>query len=141
MSFQTEYRLARIRRRGITLWFGYLFLALGCAVFGFVSLRTLDSWLAISGYVIAGVIIAFGWLFPAWRYATNFVDITTSRVIQRGGPFARVRREVSTSAVNGVEYQRGSGVAILVRDSDPILLRKVARPKALAADLQETLAK
>ena len=110
-------------------------------MFGFVSLRTLDSWLAISGYVIAGVIIAFGWLFPAWRYATNFVDITTSRVIQRGGPFARVRREVSTSTVNGVEYQRGAGVAILVRDSDPILLRKVARPKALAADLQETLAK
>lgn len=141
MSFQTEYRLARIRRRGTTLWFGYICLALGCALFGFVSLRTMDGWLIISVSVLAGLIIAFGWLFPAWRYATNFVDITTSRVIQRGGPFARVRREISASAVNGVEYQRGSGVAILVRDSDPIVLRKVARPKALAADLQETLAK
>ena len=116
-------------------------LAIGSAAITWLTIRPVETWITITGYVVVGTLLLFGWLFPAWRYASNFTDVTTSRIIERGGPFARVRREVQVAAVTGVEYQRGAGVAILVRDSEPLVLRKVARPKALAADLRETLAK
>lgn len=141
MNFQEEYRLVRIRRRASGLWFPYLLLTLGSAAIAWLSTRPLESWITISSYSLIGLVLLIGWLLPSWRFASNFTDVTTSRIIQRGGPFARVRREVQIVSVTGVEYQRGVGVAILVRDSDPIMLSKVARPKALAADLRETLAK
>ena len=141
MKFQEEYCLIRIRRRASGLWFGYFVLAVCSGLITWLTLRQIESWIAVTAYVLIGFVLLFGWLIPTWRYASNFTDVTTSRIIQRGGPFARTRRETSHASVSGIEYQRGSGIAILVRDSEPIQLRKVPRPKALAADLQKTLAK
>lgn len=94
-----------------------------------------------AGYSALGLALLFFWLLPAWRFATNFTDVTSSRIIQRGGLFARVRREFSNSEVASIEHQRGKGIAITSQNGETIVLEKVARPKALAEALRESLRK
>ena len=112
-------------------------------VFGlsFVSGRVLDNWLAITINSLAGVLVAFFWLLPSIRYATTFVDITSTRIISRGGLFARVRRELSWSQVTGIEYSRTKGIVILAGEDAPLILTRMPRAKALAEELRATLAK
>lgn len=123
------------------LWLAQL--VLFAVVFGlsFMSGRVLEDWLAITINAAAGVLIAFFWLLPSIRYATTFVDITSTRIISRGGLFARVRRELSWSQVTGIEYSRTKGIVILVGEEPPLILTRMPRAKALAEELRATLAK
>ena len=123
------------------LWVAQL--VLFAVVFGlsFMSGRVLEDWLAITINVAAGVLIALFWLLPSIRYATTFVDITSTRVISRGGLFARVRRELSWSQVTGIEYSRTKGIVILAGEEPPLILTRMPRAKALAEELRATLAK
>lgn len=123
------------------LWLAQL--VLFAVVFGlsFMSGRVLEDWLAITINAAAGVLIAFFWLLPSIRYATTFVDITSTRIIYRGGLFARVRRELSWSQVTGIEYSRTKGIVILAGEEPPLILTRMPRAKALAEELRATLAK
>ena len=123
------------------LWVAQL--VLFAVVFGlsFMSGRVLEDWLAITINVAAGVLIAVFWLLPSIRYATTFVDITSTRIISRGGLFARVRRELSRSHVTGIEYSRTKGIVILAGEEPPLILTRMPRAKALAEELRATLAK
>ena len=118
-------------------------LVLFAVVFGlsFMSGRVLEDWLAITINVVAGVLISLFWLLPSIRYATTFVDITSTRIISRGGLFARVRRELSWSQVTGIEYSRTKGIVILAGEEPPLILTRMPRAKALAEELRATLAK
>ena len=87
------------------------------------------------------MLIAVFWLLPSIRYATTFVDITSTRIISRGGLFARVRRELSWSQVTGIEYSRTKGIVILAGEEPPLILTRMPRAKALAEELRATLAK
>ena len=123
------------------LWVAQL--VLFAVVFGlsFMSGRVLEEWLAITINVAAGVLIAAFWLLPSIRYATTFVDITSTRIISRAGLFARVRRELSWSQVTGIEYSRTKGIVILAGEEPPLILTRMPRAKALAEELRATLAK
>lgn len=123
------------------LWLAQV--VLFAVVFGlsFMSGRVLEDWLAITINAAAGVLIAFFWLLPSIRYATTFVDITSTRIISRGGLFARVRRELSWSQVTGIEYSRTKGIVILAGEEPPLILTRMPRAKALAEELRATLAK
>lgn len=123
------------------LWVAQL--VLFAVVFGlsFMSGRVLEEWLALTINVVAGVLIALFWLLPSIRYATTFVDITSTRIISRGGLFARVRREMSWSQVTGIEYSRTKGIIILAGEEPPLILTRMPRAKALAEELRATLAK
>ena len=123
------------------LWMAQL--VLFAVVFGlsFMSGRVLEDWLAITINVVAGVLIALFWLLPSIRYATTFIDITSARIISRGGLFARVRRELSWSQVTGIEYSRTKGIVILAGEEPPLILTRMPRAKALAEELRATLAK
>lgn len=141
MSFQQEQTLVRLRRRASSLWFSYLVLALVSAVLTWASLRQLDTWIAYSIYAACGLTLLFFWLIPAWRFASNYTDVTTARVIVHGGMFGQVKRDIQLSAVTGIEHQRGKGVSISVGEGEPVLLASVSSPKALAEALRKTLAK
>ncbi len=123
------------------LWVAQL--VLFAVVFGlsFMSGRVLEEWLALTINVVAGVLIALFWLLPSIRYATTFVDITSTRIISRGGLFARVRRELSWSQVTGIESSRTKGIIILAGEEPPLILTRMPRAKALAEELRATLAK
>ena len=141
MSFQQEQTLVRVRRRASSLWLSYLVLALASAVLTWASLRPLETWIAYAIYAACGLVLLFFWLIPAWRFATNYTDVTTARVIVHGGLFGRVRRDVQVSAITGIEHLRGKGVSISVGEGEPVLLASVSSPKALAEALRKTLAK
>lgn len=141
MSFQQELDLARIRQSLRVLWLAQLILF--AVVFGlsFMSGRVLDEWLSITINVVAGALAFVFWLLPSIRYANTFVDITSTRIISRGGLFARVRRELSWSHVTGIEYSRTKGIIILAGEEPPLILTRMPRAKALAEELRATLAK
>ena len=123
------------------LWVAQLVLFTVVFWLSFMSGRVLEDWLAITINVMAGVLIALFWLLPSIRYATTFVDITSTRIISRGGLFARVRRELSWSQVTGIEYSRTKGIVILAGEEPPLILTRMPRAKALAEELRATLAK
>jgi len=123
------------------LWVAQVVLFVVVFALSFLSGRVLEDWLAITINVMAGVLIALFWLLPSIRYATTFVDITSTRIISRGGLFARVRRELSWSQVTGIEYSRTKGIVILAGEEPPLILTRMPRAKALAEELRATLAK
>lgn len=123
------------------LWLAQVVLFVVVFALSFLSGRVLDEWLSITINSAAGVLIAVFWLLPSIRYATTFVDITSTRIISRGGLFARVRRELSWSQVTGIEYSRTKGIVILAGEDAPLILTRMPRAKALAEELRATLAK
>lgn len=123
------------------LWLAQLVLFVVVFGLSFMSGRVLDDWLSITINAVAGLLIVAFWLLPSIRYATAFVDITSTRIISRGGLFARVRRELSWSQITGIEYSRTKGIVILAGDEPPLILTRMPRAKALAEELRATLAK
>ena len=141
MSFQQEQTLLRIRRRGSALWVSYGVVAIVSAALSWAALRPLETWVSYSIFAASGIALLFFWLIPAWRYATNYTDVTTARIIVHGGMFARVRRDIQVSSITGIDYLRTKGVSINVGEGEPLLISSVSRPKALAEALRKTLAK
>ena len=130
----------RLRRRASALWLGHLVLAATCAALSWATLRTLDTWLLYSIYAAAAVLLVLLWLIPAWRYAVNFTDITTTRILSHGGIFGRVKRDIQVSAITSIEFVSGQGVVISVGNSEPLIVSRTPRPKALAEQLRKSLA-
>jgi hypothetical protein len=141
MSFQQELTLARVRQTLRVLWLAQLTLFVVVFALSFLSGRVFDEWILITINVVAALLVFFFWLLPSIRFATTFVDFTTTRIISRGGLFGRVRREVSLSEVTGIEYSRARGIVILLGEQPPLLLTRMSRAKALAEELRRTLAK
>ena len=139
MSFEQEQILARLRRRPSSLWLGHLVLTAVCAGLTWSSLRPLPSWLSYTIYVAAAILLLFFWLIPAWRFATNFVDVTTARIIVHGGMFGRTKRDIQVTAITGVEYSRSTGITVNLGQSEALVLKGWSRPKALAEALRQTL--
>ena len=141
MTFQQEFVLARIRRRSSVLLLPHLTLFVCVFTLSFLSGKVFDSWITISVNVAVGLVAFLFWVIPSWRYATGFLEVTTTRLIQRGGLFARVKREVSHSQVVGIEHSRSRGVVLNILDAEPLVLSKMPRPKQLAEELRRALAK
>lgn len=141
MTFQQELVLARVRQRGSRLWFAHLTLFAVVFTLAFVSGHVYEQWLTLTVNIIAGTLTFFLWLLPTWRFATTFVDFTTTRIVQRGGLFARVRREVALSSITAVDYSRSKGIVVSVGDAEPVVLTGLPRSKELAEELRQTLAK
>ena len=141
MTFQQEFVLARIRRRSSVLLLPYLALFLSVFTLSFFSGKVFDSWITISVNVAVGLVAFLFWVIPSWRYATEFLEVTTTRLIQREGLFGRVRREVSHSQVIGIEHSRSRGLVLNILDAEPLVLTKMPKPKQLAEELRRALAK
>jgi membrane protein YdbS with pleckstrin-like domain len=141
VTFQQEFVLARVRQRGSKLWFAHLTLFAGVFVLAFMSGHVYEDWINFTAYSVVGLLLLVFWLIPTWRFATNFVDITTTRVVQRGGLFARTKREVANTAITSVDYSRGKGIVLSVADAEPLILSGLPKAKDLAEELRQTLAK
>lgn len=141
MTFQQEFVLARIRQRASALLPAQIALFLCVFVLSFISGKVFDSWITLTIEISVALVALLFWLLPTWRYATTFVDVTTTRIVQRGGFFARVKREVTHSQISAVEYSRKRGIALTVTDAEPMLLIKTPKSKELAEELRRTLAK
>lgn len=141
MTFQQEFVLARIRQRSSVLIPAQIALFICIFVLSFLSGKVLDSWITLSVEIAVALVAVIFWLLPTWRYATTYVDVTTTRIVQRGGLFARVKREVSHSQISAVEHSRSRGVVLTVDEAEPMVLAKTPKSKELAEELRRTLAK
>jgi len=139
MSFEREQTFVRLRRRPSKLWVGYVVLGFVCAGLTWGSLRNVPTWQTYAINSVGALLALFFWLIPAWRFATNFVDVTSVRVIVHGGLFGRIKRDIQISAVTGVEYSRSAGITINLGQGDPLVLAGYSRPKALAETLRQSL--
>ncbi len=141
MTFQQEFVLARIRQRSSALLSAQIALFFCVFALSFISGKVFDSWITITIEILVGLVALIFWLLPTWRYATTFIDVTTTRIVQRGGLFARVRREVTHGQILTVEHSRKRGIVLTVVDAEPMVLAKTPKSKELAEELRRTLAK
>ena len=141
MTFQQEFVLARVRQRGGKLWFAHIVLFVCVFALAFISGHIYDEWITITVYSVTGLSTFFFWLLPTWRFATTFVDFTTTRIVSRGGLFARTKREIPNGSITAIDYSRGRGIVISVTDAEPLVLSGLPRAKELAEELRQTLAK
>lgn len=133
--------MARIRQRSSVLIPAQISLFICIFVLSFISGKVFDSWIMLSVEIAVALVAVIFWLLPTWRYATTYVDVTTTRIVQRGGFFARVKREVSNSQISAVEHSRKLGVVLTVNEAEPMVLAKTPKSKELAEELRRTLAK
>jgi membrane protein YdbS with pleckstrin-like domain len=141
VTFQQEFVLARVRQRGSKLWFAHTILFLCVFALAFISGHIYDDWITVTIYSVTGLLALFFWLLPTWRFATTFVDFTTTRIVSRGGLFARTKREVPNGSITAIDYSRGRGIVISVAEGEPLFLSGLPRAKELAEELRQTLAK
>jgi membrane protein YdbS with pleckstrin-like domain len=141
VTFQQEFVLARIRQRSSVLIPAQIALFICVFVLSFLSGKVFDSWITLSVEIAVALVAVIFWLLPTWKYATTYVDVTTTRIVQRGGFFARVQREVSNSQISAVEHSRKLGVVLTVSEAEPMVLAKTPKSKELAEELRRTLAK
>ena len=133
--------MARIRQRSSVLIPAQIALFICVFVLSFLSGKVFDSWITLSVEIAVALVAVIFWLLPTWKYATTYVDVTTTRIVQRGGFFARVQREVSNSQISAVEHSRKLGVVLTVSEAEPMVLAKTPKSKELAEELRRTLAK
>ncbi len=141
MTFQQELVLARIRQRASVLLSAQIALFICVFALSFISGKVFDAWITLTVEILVALVALIFWLLPTWRYATTFIDVTTTRIVQRGGLFARVRREVSHGQILAVEHSRKLGIVLTVADAEPMVLSKTPKSKELAEELRRTLAK
>jgi len=141
VTFQQEFVLARIRQRSSSLLPAQIALFICVFVLSFISGKVFDAWITLTIEISVGLVALVFWLLPTWRYATTFIDITTTRIVQRGGLFARVKREVTHAQISSIEHSRKRGIVLTVVDAEPMVLTKTPKSKELAEELRRTLAK
>lgn len=137
MSFESEVLLGRFRARGGRLFLPTVFLGISAFLATFISGKLSEQWQVIAAYSICGAVALFGFLVPLLRYLTSWTDITSSRVVQRGGLFGQRYRTVSFANVERVELSSGSVITLYVSGEEAMELTGLPKPKLLAQEISK----
>lgn len=142
-----ERVVARVRRHARVLTVPVILLIAVAGVVGYTVVVVPELWqrLAIAGG--AAVVVVLGTLLPFLSWLTHRWTLTTRRVIQRSGVFARSRQELQLHRANEVTVRRtpgqrmfGSGdVRVATAHERPLILRDVPKPLLVQAALDELI--
>ena len=136
MSFEREVRLARLRGSGLRLFLPVVALSAIAAAVTFFAPRFNLSWQLDSLYAGGGILALFLWFVPALRFFGSGIEVTTGRVAIRSGLFGRVSQSVAIEDIKALE-RAGSVITLQLRGLEPELrLPRLARAKAVAAELE-----
>lgn len=136
MEIIAERRLIRLRPRPFRLLLPALTLLAAAAGAGYLQDRSLEPWqlwLAIG----VGALAVLWFLIALLNHLTGWVDVTTSRLIQRAGWFGQYRREYSLAELRGVELALGRSVLIHPSEDSPIELRGIPRRRLVAYEIEK----
>jgi len=143
----TEIELVSVRKHGSALALSVFILGLDAAVFFFVDWRLADQLqhqILLSGCLLVALVF---WLFPAIRFFTNRIEITTNRVVIHRGLTGSKTEEIPWGEITGVSVSRGFGSWLrgagdlhLHREfGQDAILHRVPRAKKLSREFESYL--
>ena len=112
-----------------------IFLAVAAFLATFIAGKLSEQWQVITAYSICGALAFFGFGVPLLRYLTTWTDVTSSRVVQRGGIFGQRYRSVSLANVQRVELGSGSRITLYVVGEEALELTGLPKAKLIAQEI------
>ena len=146
---QTEPTVARLRRHGRVLVFPALaFIGLAAAA-GYVPSLLTEQWMAVSFWILLGLLVVFLWLLPLTTWLSGRVIITSRRVVVYSGFVVRTRQEIVCARIHDVTVRRtaiqgmfGSGDVLLNTGAEkPIRLRDLPKPNLVLSAVTDLVEK
>lgn len=95
----------------------------------------------ITMYSLAGAIALIFWLIPVLRFLSSYVDVFTTRVLQRSGLMGQQRSEANFSQVTDVRLGDGRRIQLALTNGEIIELPRLPKAKKLVAEIQALVAK
>lgn len=141
-SFVSEFRFARLRARGSSLFAPMAWLFIESAALSFVlpKLPTdpASSWLRISFIALAAALAVVFWLFPLIKHLTNWIEITNANVVVRSGLFG-TKRQVSLRSITAAQAVSRTKLVLQVAGEPDIEFARLAKAKLVASELQKLI--
>ncbi|WP_308796752.1 PH domain-containing protein [Agromyces silvae] len=147
MPAAPERVVARFRRHARVLILPVLLLiaVAGGAVYALLTLT--EVWQLVAVGAGAVLVVLLGTLLPFFAWLTRRWTLTTRRIIQRSGVFARSRQELQLHRAHEVSVRRTPGqrmfgagdVRITTAHERPLVLHDVPAPLAVQAALDELI--
>ena len=141
-AFVPEFRYARLRARGSSLFWPMFLLFLESATLSFLipklPTEPASGWLRITFFATAAGIALFFWLLPLIKFLTNWIEITNTNVILRQGLFG-ARRQVSLRAIQHVQVVGRSRLVLQVAGEPDLEFSKLGKAKLVAGELQKLI--
>ena len=135
MSFQSEFRLIRMRPRVTALGWPTLILT-GCAfALGALGNRLPEAWMLNALLAAVGSIALIFWMFPLIRYVATYLEITSTRLIVRRGVFGQHSFEVNLGDVSGVSLAGRGRITIKTQSGEEHTVGPISRAKFIASEL------
>ena len=141
-GFVSEFRYARLRARGSSLFGPMLLLFVESAVLSFVWPKLpQDSGSAmLRGIFIslaAAIAIVF-WLIPVIRFMTNWIEITNANVIVSSGLFGS-KRQVSLRNIQQAQVVGRSKLVLTVAGEPELEFSRLAKARTIASELTKLI--
>jgi membrane protein YdbS with pleckstrin-like domain len=140
MSFLAEQRIARLRPRATKLFIPNLVLFACCFAFAFFSGRLEEQWQYITLWSICAALALIFWLIPLLRFASTYLEITTTRLTYRSGLLGQNRRELSLAQIKDVQINRFRSISIIVDGQDPLEIKGIPKYKMVAVEIDRLAA-
>lgn len=141
-AFVSEFRYARLRARGSSLFWPMALLFVESAALSFLIPKlptdSASSWLRITFFATAAAIALFFWLLPLLKFLTNWIEITNTNVILRSGLFGG-KRQVSLRAIQHVQVVGRSKLVLQVAGEPELEFSKLGKAKLVARELQKLI--
>jgi len=107
----------------------------------FLYPRVSPGWPQYLLFGAVAVAALLGFVVPVIRYLTAWTDVTTARIVVRAGIWGQRYRAVSLAEVERVEYLAGGLITLYVAGDDALELRGLPKPKLLAQEISNLVAK
>ncbi len=139
-GFVSEFRYARLRARGSSLFVPMLVIFLESAVLSFLwpKLPQDDASSVLRGIFIAlaAAIALVFWLIPLIRHLSNWIEITNANVIVASGLFGS-KRQVSLRKIQQVQVVGRSKLVLNIAGEPDIEFSRLAKARTIATELQK----
>jgi membrane protein YdbS with pleckstrin-like domain len=142
-----ERVIARFRRHARVLTLPVLLMIAVAGAAGYALFVVTDPWLRLAVGAGAVLVVVLGTLLPFLAWLTRRWTLTTRRIIQRSGLFARSRQELQLHRAHEVTVRRTPGqrmfgagdVRITTAHERPLILHDVPGPLLVQAALDELI--
>ena len=141
-SFVSEFRFARLRARGLSLFAPMAWLFIESAILSFVLPKlptdSASTWLRISFIALAVALAFFFWLLPLIKHLTNWIEITNVNIVVRSGLFGS-KRQVSLRSITAAQAVSRNKLVLQVAGEPDIEFSKLAKAKLVASEIQKLI--
>lgn len=111
-----------------------------CFVAAFFSGRLTEQWQNIVLWTLCGLVVFLFWFLPVLRFASTFLEVTTTRVLYRSGLLGQKRQEVSLTKIKDVQLTKGRTINIVVDGQEPLVISGIPKHKMVAVEIDRLAA-